>query len=124
MKKILLFFSLFFILFIFNILHVDSDSSKNLFYTDSSYYNIYFVNTTSKELKESLKSVDMLILSYKIDGKKYYVNSIDELISEYCESKSLNEKLYYEENGVLIDSISVISDENEVKRLQNIVKIY
>ena len=123
-KKILIFLC-FFILF--NILEVDSNSDKIVYYnSDNLYetdvYTLYFDSLNSLELDNIFN--DMNILSYLIDGKKYYARDTDELNSIFLHNKPLNERIYYEENGYNIDSIKVLCSVKEIINLKNKIHIY
>ena len=71
--------------FLFNTLEIDSNDDKVLIYNknelyEENDYNIYFKNITNKKIKDILKILNIEVLSYYIDGEKYYTNSINELI--------------------------------------------
>lgn len=125
-KKIIFIFLLF---FTFNTLEVDSNSDKNLVFDSSDFYiedtfKIYLNNVNSIDLDNVIKDLDISILSYEIDNNKYYARDIDELINQYILDKSLEEKIYYENKGINIDSIIVRCDINNLIKLQNIINIY
>ncbi len=125
MKKIILIICL----FIFNITTLNSNSSKELLYDnklsyDEKKYSIYFVNTNSKELSKILKYSNIKILSYIIDDKKYYSRSISELEDIYTKEMNISEKIYYENYGIKIDGINVMSNTYELKYLDSLLDIY
>ena len=116
-------------LFIFNILEIDSNSDKLLLYDnknlyDENNYKVYFRNTNSIELKEVLNDLNIRVLSYIIDDKKYYARNIDELVNEYISNKKINEKIYYENNGIIIDGINIVCQNSELIKMENIIDIY
>ncbi len=115
--------------FLFNTLEVDSNSDKNLFYDkkniyEENNYTIYFNNVDSNKLKESLSHLKIRVLNYIVDNKKYYARNIDDLINIYSKDKNLYEKLYYENNGIIIDGINVITQNSEIIKLEKLVNIY
>lgn len=110
-------------------MHIDSNSSKELMYDrtnlyDENNYSIYFIDTNSIELNNKLKAVDIDVLSYIIDDKKYYARDINDLTNKYLKDKSLQEKIYYETNGFKIDGINVVAENNELLKLEHIIDIY
>ena len=125
-KKIILFFSL---LFLFNTLEVDSNNDKVLLYDknnlhDEIHKSIYFNNMNSNDLEIILNNSNIRVLSYIIDNKKYYVRSIDELYDKYTNNKSLNEKLYYDKYGIIIDGINIVCETKELIKLEELSSIY
>lgn len=115
--------------FLFNIPHIDSNSSKRLIYDSSDLYSkdynkIYFVNTNTNELRESLNGLDIEILSYIIEDKKYYARSIEELVEIYIKDKSNEEKIIYQINGIKIDAINAICQTSELIKLEQKIDIY
>ena len=125
-KKLLLLFCL---CFLFNVGEIDSNSDKVLFYDkehlyDESNFKVYFVNTNSNELKNILNILDIRVLSYIIDDEKYYARNIDKLIEDYVSNKSLEEKIYYMNNGIQIDGINIVCQTNELLKLEALTKIY
>lgn len=124
-KKILIFLCLF---FLFNTLEIDSDSDKQLIYDkknihEESNHIVYFRNTNSNELRDITDILNIRILSYIIDGKKYYARDIDELENIYLKDKSLSEKIYYEDKGIYIDGINIVCENNELIKLENLIDI-
>ena len=125
-KKIILLFSLF---FLFNTLEVNSNSNKNLFYNrvniyEENYHVIYFNNVNSIDLENALEKLNINVLSYIIDDKKYYANDINELVNKYINNLELDEKIFYEKNGIIIDGISVICQNSELLKLEGMVGVY
>lgn len=123
-KKILLILLLF-----FNTLEVDSNSDKYLFYDreniyEEDYHVIYFNNVNSIVLNEVLNNLNIEVHSYIVDGKKYYVRNMDELIDKYVSDKELKDKIYYENKGINIDGISVSIQNGKVMELENELSIY
>lgn len=124
--KIFYFFILF---FLFNTPHIDSNSSKRLIYDPNDLYlrdynKIYFVNTNTNKLRESLNGLDIEILSYIIEDKKYYARNIDELEEIYLKDKNFEEKIIYEINGIKIDAINVTCKTSELIKLEKKIDIY
>lgn len=125
-KKILIFLCFF---LCFNTLEVDSNSDKIVYYDNNDLYNkkvykLYFDSLNSNELNELIKEKDLQILSYYIDGNKYYARDIDELDNIYLKDKPLSEKIYYEYNGYNIDAIKILCDVNEIINLKDKTHIY
>lgn len=125
-KKILIFASFF---FLFNLSHIDSNSDKKLIYDNSDiynkeYYTIYFVSSTTFELRNIFNILDIEVLSYMIDGKKYYARNIDEVERQFLSNKNFEEKIYYYDKSINVDSVNVICSVNEIMKLNNMVDIY
>ena len=125
-KKLLLLFCL---CFLFNVGEIDSNSDKVLFYDkehlyDESNFKVYFVNINSNELKNILNILDIRVLSYIIDDEKYYARNIDKLIEDYVSNKSLEEKIYYLNNGIQIDGINIVCQTNELLKLEALTNVY
>lgn len=125
-KKILIFLCFF---LLFNTLEVDSNSDKITYYDTNELYNkevytLYFDNMSSIKLDQIINSYDLVILSYFIDGKKYYARDIDELNNTIYKDKSLSEKIYYEEYGYIIDGIKVLCSTRDIIMLKEKIHIY
>lgn len=125
-KKVLLFLCLF---FLFNTLEVDSNSDKVLIYDKSNlyeegYYNIYFDKVNSIKLEKVINDLDIRVLSYIIDEKKYYASNIEDLINKYTIDMDLKDKLYFENNGILIDGISVKCINSKLIEFESVINIY
>ncbi len=125
-KKVICFIILF---VLFNLNHIDSNSDKRIIYNtddiyNKSYYSIYFVNTTIEELTEVLSILDIDVLSYVINDKKYYARNISVLESNYIKDKSESEIIYLSQYGIKVDKINVICSVNEILKLENMVDIY
>ena len=125
-KKVLLFLCLF---FLFNTLEVVSNSDKVLIYDKSNlyeegYYNIYFDKVNSIKLEKVINDLDIRVLSYIIDEKKYYASNIEDLINKYTIDMDLKDKLYFENNGILIDGISVKCINSKLIEFERIINIY
>ena len=122
-------FLLFCLCFLFNIGEIDSNNDKVLLYDkehlyDENNFKVYFVNTNSNELKNILKILDIRVLSYMINDEKYYARDIDDLINNYIEDKSLQEKIYYENYGIQIDGINIMSNTEELLKLEALTNVY
>ena len=125
-KKILLSLCLF---FLFNTLEIDSNYDKSLVYDKNNLYEeddhiIYFYDMDNNKLKNIINKLNIEVLSYTIDDKVYYANSIDDLENKYLKDKSLDETIYYLEYGFRIDSIHVLCVNNELIKLEKIANIY
>lgn len=125
-KKILLTFLLF---FTFNTQEIDSNNDRKLIYNrndihEEGKFKVYFRNINSKELKSTLDILNIEIINFIIDDKKYYVSSIDSLIKKYTSTMSLEEKIYYELNGLKIDGITIVCEIDELIKLENLESIY
>ena len=82
----------FIILFIFNILYIDSNSSKRLVYDINDNYDnklntVYFINLNTNDLEEKQNIFDIQILSYIINDKKYYARNIEKLKEQFFKDK-------------------------------------
>ncbi|MGM9874409.1 MAG: hypothetical protein ACI32H_00630 [Bacilli bacterium] len=130
MKKLILKTLIFFTLFIvFNINEIDSNSDKVLHYDKSDIhledtFKVYFKSLNSNELDNILKYVNVEVMNYIIDDKKYYVRNINELIKTFIKDKSVEEKIYYELNGIKIDGITITCEVNELMKLEKLTKVY
>lgn len=130
MKKIILKTFIFITLFIvFNINEIDSNSDKTLHYdkTDIHFedtFKVYFKNLNTNELNNILKYIDIDIMNYIIDDKKYYANNTNDLIQQYIKDKTIEEKIYYELNGIKLDGVTITCEVNELMKLENLVKVY
>ena len=71
-----------------------------------------------------LNNLNIEVHSYIVDGKKYYVRNMDELIDKYVSDKELKDKIYYENKGINIDGISVSIQNGKVMELENELSIY
>ena len=125
-KKLLLFFCIF---FLFDTLEIDSNNTKVLMYDKKNVYiednfKIYFYNTNSIELEKVISKLNIRILSYIIDGKKYYARDINDLFEKYTSNKKIEEKIYYEKYGIKIDGINVVCQISELIKLENIIHFY
>lgn len=125
--KLLFTFILFFLI---NLWEVDSNSEKIVFYNSSYLHNedkfkIYFKNNVnSYEINKILNNYNMNVLSYIIDNKEYYAWDINDLMKKYTKDKSLEEKIYYEINGISISGIYVVCENDEIRRFSLIEKVY
>ncbi len=130
MKKLILKTFIFISLFlVFNINEIDSNSDKILYYDSSDIhvedtFKVYLKNTNSNKLNEVLKILNIDVLNYTIEDKKYYARNINDLIEKFTKDKSIEEKIYYELNGVTIDSVTIYCEVNELMKFENLVKTY
>lgn len=130
MKKLILKTLIFFSLFIvFNINEIDSNSDKILYYDSSDIhvedtFKVYLKNTNSIELNDSLKMLNIEVLNYIIEDKKYYARNIDDLIEKFTKDKTLEEKIYYELNGIKIDAVTIYCEVDELMKFEKLVKTY
>ena len=130
MKKLILKTLIFITLFIvFNINEIDSNSDKVLNYDKTDIhledtFKVYFKSINSNELDNILKYVNVEVMNYIIDDKKYYVRNINELIKTFIKDKSIEEKIYYELNGIKIDGITITCEVNELMKLEKLTKVY
>lgn len=125
--RVLLIFSLF---FLFNLNEIDSNSGKMVFYDkvnihDENKFKIYFKeNINSYDLNNIIKNYNLDIINYIIDNQEYYAKDVYDLISKYTIDKYHEEKIYYEINGINIDGLTVICENDEIRRLSLVEKIY
>ena len=125
--RVLLIFSLF---FLFNLNEIDSNSGKMVFYDkvnihDENKFKIYFKkNVNSYDLNNIIKNYNLDIINYIIDNQEYYAKDVYDLISKYTIDKYHEEKIYYEINGINIDGLTVICENDEIRRLSLVEKIY
>ena len=130
MKKLILKTLIFISLFIvFNINEIYSNSDKVLYYDKTDIhledtFKVYFKSLNSNELDNILKYVNVEVMNYIIDDKKYYVRNIKELIKTFIKDKSVEEKIYYELNGIKIDGITITCEVNELMKLEKLTKVY
>ena len=122
-------FSFFIFFFLFNTIHIDSNSSKRLIYDqndlyDSNYNTIYFVNANSNDIRKILNYLNLEAMTYIVEDKKYYVRNVDILLEVYTENKSLEEKLLDEINGIKIDAIRVNCTNAELIEIDKWFDIY
>ena len=128
MKKLILRTFIFISLFlVFNINEIDSNSDKILYYDSSDIhvedtFKVYLKNTNSNKLNEVLKILNIDVLNYTIEDKKYYARNINDLIEKFTKDKSIEEKIYYELNGVTIDSVTIYCEVDELMKFENLVK--
>lgn len=130
MKKLILKTLIFITLFIvFNINEIDSNSDKVLHYDKTDIhledtFKVYFKSLNSNELDNILKYVNIEVMNYIIDDKKYYARNINELTKTFIKDKSIEEKIYYELNGIKIDGITITCEVNELMKLEKLTKVY
>ena len=65
-------FSFFIFFFLFNTIHIDSNSSKRLIYDqndlyDSNYNTIYFVNANSNDIRKILNYLNLEAMTYIVE---------------------------------------------------------
>ena len=124
--KIFYFFIYF---FLFNQLHIDSNSSKRLIYDKNELYEnnintIYFVDANTNELREKLKNKNISILTYIINDEKYYARNIDVLEEIYLKDETLENKILYDIQGIKVDGIILRCTNKELMELEKLFKIY
>ena len=113
----------------FNIGEIDSNSDKILYYDRNNLnyidtFKIYFKDTNSYSLNNSLKKTNIQVISYTIDNKKYYARNIEELIKQYTKNLNNELKVYYDINGVKIDNITAICKVYDLIKLEKLERIY
>ncbi len=130
MKKLILKTLIFITLFIvFNINEIDSNSDKVLHYDKTDIhvedtFKVYFKSINSNELNNILKYVNVDVMNYIVEDKKYYARNINELVKTFIKDKSIEEKIYYELNGIKVDGITITCEVNELMKLENLTKVY
>lgn len=130
MKKLILKTLIFITLFIvFNINEIDSNSDKVLHYDKTDIhvedtFKVYFKSINSNELDDILKYVNVDVMNYIVEDKKYYARNINELVKTFIKDKSIEEKIYYELNGIKVDGITITCEVNELMKLENLTKVY
>ncbi len=130
MKKLILKTLIFITLFIvFNINEIDSNSDKVLHYDKTDIhvedtFKVYFKSINSNELDDILKYVNVDVMNYIVEDKKYYARNINELVKTFIKDKSIEDKIYYELNGIKIDGITITCEVNELMKLENLTKVY
>ena len=130
MKKLILKTLIFITLFIvFNINEIDSNSDKVLHYDKTDIhvedtFKVYFKSINSNELDDILKYVNVDVMNYIVEDKKYYARDINELVKTFIKDKSIEDKIYYELNGIKIDGIPITCEVNELMKLENLTKVY
>ena len=130
MKKLILKTLIFITLFIvFNINEIDSNSDKVLHYDKTNIhvedtFKVYFKSINSNELDDILKYVNVDVMNYIVEDKKYYARDINELVKTFIKDKSIEDKIYYELNGIKIDGITITCEVNELMKLENLTKVY
>lgn len=130
MKKLILKTLIFITLFIvFNINEIDSNSDKILYYDKTDIhvedtFKVYFKSINSNELDDILKYVNVDVMNYIVEDKKYYARNINELVKTFIKDKSIEEKIYYELNGIKVDGITITCEVNELMKLENLTKVY
>ena len=113
----------------FNIGEIDSNSDKILYYDRNNLnyidtFKIYFKDTNSYSLNNSLKKTNIQVISYTIDNKKYYARNIEELIKQYTKNLNNELKVYCDINGVKIDNITAICKVYDLIKLEKLERIY
>ena len=111
----------------FNIGEIDSNSDKILYYDRNNLnyidtFKIYFKDTNSYSLNNSLKKTNIQVISYTIDNKKYYARNIEELIKQYTKNLNNELKVYYDINGVKIDNITAICKVYDLIKLEKLIR--
>lgn len=113
----------------FNTGKIDSNSDKILYYDRKNLnyidtFKIYFKDTNSYSLNNSLKKTNIQVISYTIDDKKYYARNIEELIKQYTKNLNNELKAYYNINGIKIDSITAVCKVYDLIKLEKLERIY
>lgn len=121
-------FILFCLFFLFNISDIDSESEKKLIYDVSKLYEednhlIYFKDLNSNDIYK-FKKYNIQILSYLIDGKKYYARNNEILVNEYTKEMNQEKKALYEINGVKINALNVVCTVEELIKIEHDFNIY
>ena len=121
-------FILFCLFFLFNISDIDSESEKKLIYDVSKLYEednhlIYFKNLNSNDIYK-FKKYNIQILSYLIDGKKYYARNNEILVNEYTKEMNQEKKALYKINGVKINALNVVCTVEELIKIEHDFNIY
>ena len=107
MKKLILRTFIFISLFlVFNINEIDSNSDKILYYDSSDIhvedaFKVYLKDTNSNKLNDALKILNIDVLNYIIEDKKYY-----------------------ELKGVKVDAVTIYCEVDELMKFENLVKTY
>ena len=122
-------FSFFVFFFLFNTIHIDSNSSKRLIYNQNDLYEsnkntIYFVNANSYDIRKILDYLNLEATTYIVEDKIYYVRNVDILLEVYNKNKSLEDKLFNEINGIKIDGIKVNCTNAELIEIDKWFDIY
>lgn len=121
-------FILFCLFFLFNISDIDSESEKKLIYDVSKLYEennhlIYFKDLNSNDIYK-FKKYNIQILSYLIDGKKYYARNNEILVNEYTKKMNQEKKALYKINGVKINALNVVCTVEELIKIEHDFNIY
>ena len=121
-------FILFCLFFLFNISDIYSESEKKLIYDVSKLYEednhlIYFKDLNSNDIYK-FKKYNIQILSYLIDGKKYYARNNEILVNEYTKEMNQEKKALYKINGVKINALNVVCTVEELIKIEHDFNIY
>lgn len=121
-------FILFCLFFLFNISDIDSESEKKLIYDVSKLYEednhlIYFKDLNFNDIYK-FKKYNIQILSYLIDGKKYYARNNEILVNEYTKEMNQEKKALYKINGVKINALNVVCTVEELIKIEHDFNIY
>ena len=121
-------FILFCLFFLFNISDIDSHNEKKLIYDVSKLYEednhlIYFKDLNSNDIYK-FKKYNIQILSYLIDGKKYYARNNEILVNEYTKEMNQEKKALYKINGVKINALNVVCTVEELIKIEHDFNIY
>ena len=129
-KAIIKIFLIFILFLTYDIDSIDSNSDKitlidRVNIHDENTFNIYFKNIiNSYNLDNLLNKYNIKINSYIIDDKKYYAKDTYDLIKEYTKDMSLEEKIYYEINGINIEGLNITCENGELMKFSLVEKIY
>ena len=130
MKKLILKTLIFITLFIvFNINEIDSNSDKVLNYDKTDIhledtFKVYFKSLNSNELDNILKYVNVEVMNYIIDDKKYYARNNEILVNEYTKEMNQEKKALYKINGVKINALNVVCTVEELIKIEHDFNIY
>lgn len=124
--KLLFFITLF---FIFNLDEIDSNSDKRIMYNlnnihEENYYTLYLKDIKSGVVDEVFNKLNIKVISYIINDRKYYARDIDDLINKYTKELSTEDKIYYINNGVKIDAVTTRCEVYQVIELEKMNLIY
>ena len=122
-------FTLLCLFFLFNTLEVDSNSEKYLIYDNTNKYieddfNVYFDKVKSNELFDILEKLNIKVLSYNINGKKYYARNKDDLYNQFLNDISFENRIFYEDNDYYIDSVHILCEVYKLDELNDYLSIY
>lgn len=116
------------LLFIFNIQEINSNSDKKIIYSlnnihEENYYKLHLKNINTLTIQSIINKYNLNILSYSIDNNIYYANNLKELTDKFIKDLSLEKQIYYKNNGINIDYITLRCEVETIIELekQNII---